>query len=150
MNKSNLRDLIAATGLAILLKLDLNRRLFCPKFRNSMDDLKTKYGTTSILRQALYITSKLSVNSNWSYSPEKTQFGSKFATFVPIDLKPCRMTLKNNGAPILCHSNFVHHCIDSSQFKLDLQSGNQWFFVTCDLEIWRMTLKIVGHIFYVT
>ena len=28
--KANLRDLIAATGLVILLKLDLNRRFFCP------------------------------------------------------------------------------------------------------------------------
>ena len=28
--KANLRDLIAATGLVILLKLDLNRRFFSP------------------------------------------------------------------------------------------------------------------------
>ena len=30
MNKANLRDLIAATGLVILLKLDLNRSIFQP------------------------------------------------------------------------------------------------------------------------
>ena len=30
INKANLRDLIAATGLVILLKLDLNRRFFSP------------------------------------------------------------------------------------------------------------------------
>ena len=30
LNKTNLRDLIAATGLVILLKLDLNRRFFSP------------------------------------------------------------------------------------------------------------------------
>ena len=30
MNKANLRDLIAATGLVILLKLDLNRPFFSP------------------------------------------------------------------------------------------------------------------------
>ena len=29
-NKANLRDLIAATGLVVLLKLDLNRRFFSP------------------------------------------------------------------------------------------------------------------------
>ena len=29
-NKANLRDLIAATGLVILLKLDLNHRFFSP------------------------------------------------------------------------------------------------------------------------
>ena len=30
INKANLRDLIAATGLVILLKLDSNRRFFSP------------------------------------------------------------------------------------------------------------------------
>ena len=30
MNKANLRDLIAATGLVILLKLDLIRQFFSP------------------------------------------------------------------------------------------------------------------------
>ena len=30
LNKANLRDLIAATGLVILLKLDSNRRFFSP------------------------------------------------------------------------------------------------------------------------
>ena len=38
-NKANLRDLIAATGLVILLKLDSNRRIFQPMWPwNLMDD----------------------------------------------------------------------------------------------------------------
>ena len=49
-NKANLRDLIAATGLIISLKLDSNRR-FWPW--NLMDDLKK--GTSSMLLQALCI-----------------------------------------------------------------------------------------------
>ena len=39
INKANLRDLIAATGLVILLKLDLNRQIFQPVWPwNLMDD----------------------------------------------------------------------------------------------------------------
>ena len=67
------------------------------------------------------------------------------------------MTLKFNGWPrkIVGHlfcttSSFVHHFKSISEFKLELQSGksetpnlgqNRWFYLTCDLEIWRMTLK---------
>ena len=57
-NKVNLRDLIAATGLVIFLKLDSNRRFF------SLCDLeiwwmtkKKQYGTSSMLLQALCIIS---------------------------------------------------------------------------------------------
>ena len=40
-NKANLRDLIAATGLVILLKLDSNHRFFSPmSLWNLMDDLE--------------------------------------------------------------------------------------------------------------
>ena len=45
-------------------------------------------------------------------------------------------------------SSFVNHFIAINEFKLKLQSGNGQlgsklaiFFVPCDLEIWRMTLK---------
>ena len=43
--------------------------------------------------------------------------------------------------------SFVHHSIDISEFKLELQSGNAQFgsksmvFVPCELDIWHMTLK---------
>ena len=45
-------------------------------------------------------------------------------------------------------SSFMHHFIANNEFKLKLLSGNAKFgveigefFVPCDLEIWRMTLK---------
>ena len=38
VNKANLRDLIAATGLVILLKLDLNRRFFQPVWPWNLKD----------------------------------------------------------------------------------------------------------------
>ena len=43
-NKANLRDLIAATGLVILLKLNLNCRLFSLWPWNLMDNLEKKKG----------------------------------------------------------------------------------------------------------
>ena len=65
------------------------------------------------------------------------------------------MTFKFNGwpwktiEPLFCAtSNFVCHFIAIGEFKLELQSGktqfgskSTFFFVLCDLEIWRMTLK---------
>ena len=65
------------------------------------------------------------------------------------------MTWKFVGRPkkIIGHllyimSSFVHHFKAICEFKMELQSGNAQFgsklvifFVPCDLEIWRMTLK---------
>ena len=65
------------------------------------------------------------------------------------------MTLKFDGWPwktighlFYTTSSFVHHFKSIGDFKLELQSGNARFgskstifFVPCDLEIWRMTLK---------
>ena len=60
-----------------------------------------------------------------------------------------RVTLKFDGWPwktighlFYTRSSFVHRFKAMGEFKLELQSGkNQQFFVPCDLEIWRMTLK---------
>ena len=55
---------------------------------------------------------------------------------------------KNTGYLFYTTSSFVHHFKAMGEFKLELQSwnaqfGSKWaiFFVPCDLEIWRMTLK---------
>ena len=54
---------------------------------------------------------------------------------------------KTTGHIFSATSSIVHHFIDIYQFKMELQSGNpkfgqnRPFFVLCDLEIWRMTLK---------
>ena len=56
--------------------------------------------------------------------------------------------MENNRSPFLYKASFVHHFKAMGEFKLELQSGNaqfgsksEIFFVPCDLEIWRMTLK---------
>ena len=57
---------------------------------------------------------------------------------------------KTTGHLFYVASSFVHHFIAISEFKLELQSGNDQFgskskifcpLVPCDLEIWQMTLK---------
>ena len=76
-NKANLRDLIAATGLVILLKLDLNPRFF------SRCDLEIWWMTQKNNRAPLLchfelfasFRSHCMVNTNWSYSPETPNLG---------------------------------------------------------------------------
>ena len=78
-----------------------------------------------------------------------THSGSNSAIFLS------RVTFKFDGWPwktirhlLYVASSFMHDFIAISEFKLKLQSGNTQFgskltifFVPCDLEIWRMTLK---------
>ena len=62
-NKASLRDLIAATGVVMLLKLDSNHWFFS-------------------------IISKPSMNSNWIYSPEILNSGLNLRfCFVPCDIE---------------------------------------------------------------
>ena len=113
-NKANLRDLIAATGLIFLLKLDSNRWLIMQPLWswNFMNDLERLEGTSTILHQALCIISNPSVNSDWSYSPQTLNSGKHLRFFVPHDLEIWRMTLKNNRALLyyvkLCASFQIH------------------------------------------
>ena len=93
------------------------------------------------------IISQLSVNSNWSYSPETPRSGQNRQLFVPRDLKIWQMALKTIGHLLYANSSYVHHFVTICEFKLELQPGYDQIgsisaiFVLCDLEIWRMTLK---------
>ena len=110
---------------------------------DSMDDLLKQYGTSSILRQALCIISKPSVNLNWSNILETLNSGQNRRFFVTCDLEIWWMTLKNNRAPL---QYYVKPCASikaMGEFKLELQSGNAQFgsksAIFCP--ILRMTLK---------
>ena len=48
---------------------------------NLMRDLEKQWGTSSILRQALCIISKPSVDSNWSYNTEIRSLGQNWRSF---------------------------------------------------------------------
>ena len=115
LNIANLRDLIAATGLVILLKLDLNRRFFSPC------DLEIWWMTPKNNRAPLLCYFKLfaSFRSHWWIQTEvtvgKRLIWVKIDTFFKLcDLEIWRLTFKNNREPLLCY------------FKLCASFHNHW------------------------
>ena len=76
------------------------------------------------------------------------QFGLKSAIFVPCDLEIWRMALETNRAPFLCCFKF--RASFYSHLRIQIATVWKWpiwvkfedFFVSCDLKIWQMTLKI--------
>ena len=124
-NKANLRDLIAATGLVILLKLDLNRPFFSPC------DLEIWWMTPKNNRAPLLCYFKLfaSCRSHWWIQTGVTV--RKPLICIKIDAFFSRVTLKFDGWPsktighlFYATSSFVQHFIAIGEFKLELQSGN--------------------------
>ena len=118
-NKANLRDLIAATGLVILLKLDLNRRFFSPC------DFEIWWMTQKNNRAPLLCYFKLfaSFRSHWWIQTGVTvrklpNLGQHRRFFEPCDLEIWRMTFKNNRAPLL------------SYFKLCAAFRSHWWIQT--------------------
>ena len=141
-NKGNLRDLIAATGLVILPKLDSNRRFFSPC------DLETWWMTSKSYRAHLLHYIKLCASSQKT-CPETLNSGqNQRLFFCPCDLEIWWMTSKNNRAPLLyyiklCASFQSHGWIQTGvtvrKRSIRVKIGD--FLVPCDLEIWWMTLK---------
>ena len=111
LNKANLGDLIAATGLVNLLKLDPNRQFV------SMCELEIWWMTSENYRapiphyivQALCIIINPSVNWNWGYSSETLNSSQKSAIFVPCAIEIWLMTLKTIGHHFYATLSFVHH-----------------------------------------
>ena len=128
LNKANLRDLIAATGLMILLKLDSNRRFFSPR------DLEIWWMTLNNNMAPLlyYIKLCVSFKSIGEFKLElrsgSAQFGSKLAIFLSrVTLKFDRWPWKTIGHIFCTPSSFVHHFKAMDEFKLELQSWNAKF-----------------------
>ena len=117
-----------------------------------MYDLKKK-GTSSILHQALCIISSLSVNSNWSYSPETLNSGQNRRFFVLCDLEIWRMTLENNWASLLyyiklCASFQIHRWIETKvtvrKRSIRVKIGKFLSCVTLKFDGWHW--KTIGHL----
>ena len=119
-NKANLRDLIAATSLIILLKFDPNHRFFSPC------DLEIWWMTSKNNRAPLlyYIKLCASLQINWWIKTEvkvrKRSIRVKIGDFLS------RVTLKFNGWhwKTIGHlffntSSFVHHFKAMGEFKLE-------------------------------
>ena len=99
-----------------------------------------------------YIKLCASFHSHWwihtGVTVRKCPIGVKIGDFLShVTLKIDKWPWRTIGYIFYATSSFVHHFADSDEFKLELQPGNLpfgWkseFFVACDLEIWRMTLK---------
>ena len=127
-SKANLRDLIAVTGLVFSLKIGFKSLIFGPMWPgNLMEDLK-KNNSAPLLCQALYIISKPSVNSNWSYSSETlnwVKIGDFFLS--PVTSKFHGLPWETTGHIFSVTSSFVLHLIAIYQFKMGLQSRNTKF-----------------------
>ena len=117
-NKANLRDLIAATGLVILLKLDLNRRFFSPC------DLEIWWMTPKNNRAPLLCYFKLfaSFRSHWWIQTRVTV--RKRLIWVKINAFLSPVTFKFDGWPsktighlFYATSSFVHHFVAIGEFK---------------------------------
>ena len=149
LNKTNPRDLIAATGLVILLKLNSNHTFFRPC------DLGIWWMTSKNNRAPLlyYIMLCTSFHSHqWIKIGARVR---KHSIWVNINDFFCRVwpwnltddLEKKTGHLFKAVSSCVHHFTAIIQFKLELQSENAQFgskaaiFCPCDLEICRMTLK---------
>ena len=123
--KANRRDLIAATGLVILLKFDPNHWFFSPC------DLEIWCMTSKNKRAPLlyYIKLCASFQIHWWIETEVTV--QKRSIWVKIRNFLSRVTLKFEGWPwktigrlFYVASSFVHHFTANSESKLELQSGN--------------------------
>ena len=127
-SKANLRDLIAATGLVTLLKLDSNRRFF------SLCDLEIWCMTPTNNRAPLLYYIKLFTSFQIHQWIQTGVTVRERSTWVKIDDFLSRMTLKFDGWPwktiehlLYVISSFVHHFVAIGEFKLQLQSRNAQF-----------------------
>ena len=147
-DKANLRDLIAATGLVILLKFDPNHRFFSPC------DIEIWCMTSKNNRAPLLYYIKLCVSFRIHRWIQTVVTLRKHSIRVEIGDFLSLVTLKFDRWPwkTIGTSSIVHQalCIISNPSvnwnwsytpeTLNLGQNGQ-FFVLCDLEIWWMTLE---------
>ena len=96
------------------------------------------------------------MNSNWSYCPETLNSSQNRRFIVPCDLEIWRMTLKNNGAPLLCClklcASFPSHWWIQTKVTVRKRSvrvkiGDLLSCVTLKFDRW--VWKTIGNLFYV-
>ena len=127
-----------------MLNSSQNQRFFCPIWQVTLKNNRVPL---------LYYV-KLCASFQSQQWIETWVTGQKRSIWAKIRDFLSRVTLRFDGQPwktighlIYSASNFLHHFIAISEFKLDLQSGNTQLgskskiFFSCDLEIWQITLK---------
>ena len=124
LNKANLRDLIAATGLVISNWIQIVN--FSARVTAKFDGWPCKtighlfYATSSFVHHFVPTGEfKLGLQSR------NAQFGSNLTIFKAV--RPWNLTddlAKQKGHLFYATSSFVHHFLPIGEFKLELQSGN--------------------------
>ena len=143
----NLRDLIAATGLAILPQSDPNRRYF--------DRVTLNFGRwhwktienlfPSMPPEAMCDISKSCMNSNSSYHTEALKSEPNCPGFFTllVTLKYERWPSKTMGHIFYATLTFVHHFKAIGEVKLELQSENAQvgskLTIFCPVSPWNLT-----------
>ena len=150
-------DLIVATGLVILLKLDSNRQFF------SWCDLEIWWMTSTNYRAPLLHYIKFCASSQtpqWIQTGvivQKRSIRVKIGDFfVPCDIEIWWMTLKNNRAPLLCYIKLCasfqsHRWIQTGvtvwKRLIQVKIANSLSCVTLKFNGWPW--KTIRHLFYV-
>ena len=150
-NKANLRDLIAATGLVILLKFDPNHRFFVPC------DLEIWWMALENNRAPLLYYIKLCASfqiHRWiqiGITVRKRSIWVKIGNFLScVTLKFDRWHRKTIEHLFYVASSFVYHFTAISEFKLELQSGKAQFWSKSMIFLAVWPSKTIGHLFYAT
>ena len=146
-NKANLRDLIAATGLVILLKFDPNHQFFSPC------DIEIWFLTSKNNRAPLLYYIKLCVSFQIHRWIQTEVTLRKRSIRVGIGDFLSLVTLKFDGWPwktignlFYTTSSFVHHFKSIGELKLELQSWNAQFrsksVIFCPVWPWNLTVDL--------
>ena len=143
INKANLRDLIAATSLVILLKIGFKSSIF-----RSTSDLQIWWMTSKNNRAPLLYNIKLCAlfQTHWwiqtAVTVQKRSIWVKIGNFLScVTLKFDGWTWQTIEHLFYATSSFGNHFKAIGEFKLEWQSGNAQFrsksviFVPCNLEI---------------
>ena len=142
IQKANLRGLIVATGLVILLKSDPNR-FFSP---SEIWQMTSKNNRKPPPRHSVYHFYIAIHEIKSELSSGNAQIWVKSSIFGPCDLQIWRITPKNNSAHLLCHfkvcASFRSHLwiqTGVSDRKCSIWVKIVDFFGPCDFKKWRMT-----------
>ena len=154
-NKANLRGLIAATSLVILLKLDSNHRFFCPC------DLEILWMTSKIIVHLFYTMSSFMhdfkrISEFKLVTVRDRSIWVKIGDFfVPCDLEIWQVISEENRAPLLYYVKLCalfqsHGWIKTGiivwKCSVRVKIGDLLPRVTLKFDRWPW--KIKGHLFY--
>ena len=147
-NEANLRDLIAATGLVILLKFDPNHRFFSPCDLEIWCMSSKNNSATLLYYIKLCVSFQIHRWIQTEVTLRKRSIRVEISDFLSlVTVKYDEWPWKTIGHLFYITWSFVHHFKSIGELKLKLQSRNPQFgsksaiFVPCDLEIRWMTLK---------